>query len=139
MHKTSRELGGDWITVKQSNTFELPEYQTTWDNTYAIVKNLFIERNTLVVYKIKATLSILSDVRIIIKIYNNIAISYDLTPSNNKINTTFIMLDNVFYLSESASINYPSDGNLYIRTTETKGYTIDVNSEVTVKYLNFDS
>lgn len=117
----------------------MPEYQTAWDNTYVIVENLFIERNTLVVYNIKATLDIPTSVRVFINIYNGNGLSFDLTPSNNKINITFIMLNNIFYLSESFSINYPSNGNLYIKTTESKGYTINVNSEVTVKYLNFDS
>lgn len=118
----------------------MPAYQTTWEDTYAIAENLFLERNTLAVYKIKATLEgVYNNVEVRIKIYSGNDIIFDLAPGNNKIDTTFIMLGNVFYLYEKFSINFPSNGNLYIRTTNSESFAISVNSEVTVKYLNFDS
>lgn len=118
----------------------MPAYQTTWEDTYAIAENLFLERNTLAVYKIKATLKgVYNNVQARIKIYSGNDIVFDLTPNNNKINTTFIMLNNVFCLYERFSIKFPSNGNLYIRTTDSESFAINVDSEITVKYLNFDS
>lgn len=153
MHKTSRKLGGDWITVKQSKTFRNKSVGTNVSSAITVLTDDYLYKMPIfAVYNVELNFSYVAPSTVYyLNVYKDEwgiqELGYVTTNTNpsKKMVFVFAKILTSYYCARndgdtSIYVNHSAEhkGNLYLTTRDGAG-SANITVNTTVKYLNFDS